>query len=461
MRLGSWIGAVALAVLQVVAANDSASAKSLQTLLDEAKALSLAGRFNDALRAYEDAIATDASNYLTYFRRAAMLLNLGKTSSALSDFTKVLELKPEFDQALLQRGKLFAKECTINSAIHDLNAFLQRKPSDTSVAELVQELYQTRDALTHAADAAASGDKARAIELYGDALNTCPHAVDIRMRRAQLYLDVGDKEMAIGDFKRIQKLQPDSLEALQQLSTLHLGLGEVSESLEAAKDCLKQDPEHKACKVAFRLVKKLDKAITKMEEHLSSGRWAEAVKLLLKPSQEEGLMGEANKINSSQLNLRMFGAACKAFGEVKSMNWCTKTLELNDQSFDAYLYRAEAKVATEEYDAAMHDFQKAHELNRQDARASEGYHKAERLKRQAGRRDYYKVLGVPRSASKREIKKAFRKLAQEWHPDKYQGDLPEEAVVKKMSEINEAYEVLSDDELRQRFDNGDDPNVTA
>lgn len=43
--------------------------------------------------------------------------------------------------------------------------------------------------------------------------------------------------------------------------------------------------------------------------------------------------------------------------------------------------------------------------------------------------------------------------------DKYQGDLPKDQVEKKMSELNQAYEVLSNEELKTRFDNGDDPNV--
>ena len=59
--------------------------------------------------------------------------------------------------------------------------------------------------------------------------------------------------------------------------------------------------------------------------------------------------------------------------------------------------------------------------------------------------DYYKTLGVPRSATASEIKKAFRKLAREHHPDAG-GD---EA---KFKEINEAYEVLSDDKKREMYD---------
>lgn len=61
-------------------------------------------------------------------------------------------------------------------------------------------------------------------------------------------------------------------------------------------------------------------------------------------------------------------------------------------------------------------------------------------------KDYYKLLGIERSASADEIKKAFRKLAQKYHPDKPDGD---EA---KFKEINEAYTVLSDQKKRAQYD---------
>ena len=62
------------------------------------------------------------------------------------------------------------------------------------------------------------------------------------------------------------------------------------------------------------------------------------------------------------------------------------------------------------------------------------------------KRDYYEVLGVSKTASEDEIKKAFRKAAVKYHPDKEGGD---EA---KFKEVNEAYEVLKDKQKRQRYD---------
>src|SRR5438874_7126418 len=63
--------------------------------------------------------------------------------------------------------------------------------------------------------------------------------------------------------------------------------------------------------------------------------------------------------------------------------------------------------------------------------------------------DYYKTLGVPKTASQAEIKKAYRKLAREWHPDRKPGDKNAE---RRFKELNEANAVLSDAGKREKYD---------
>lgn len=68
----------------------------------------------------------------------------------------------------------------------------------------------------------------------------------------------------------------------------------------------------------------------------------------------------------------------------------------------------------------------------------------------ADKKDYYDLLGVPRTASEDEIKKAFRKLARQYHPDVNRDDV--KTAEAKFKEINEAYEVLSNQENRAKYD---------
>jgi molecular chaperone DnaJ len=65
------------------------------------------------------------------------------------------------------------------------------------------------------------------------------------------------------------------------------------------------------------------------------------------------------------------------------------------------------------------------------------------------KKDFYEVLGVSKDASEEEIKKAYRKLAMQYHPDRNQGDSTAET---KFKEISEAYGTLSDSAKRQQYD---------
>jgi len=65
------------------------------------------------------------------------------------------------------------------------------------------------------------------------------------------------------------------------------------------------------------------------------------------------------------------------------------------------------------------------------------------------KKDYYKILGVERNASKAEMRRAYRHLAKEWHPDRHKGSKETEA---RFKDLSEAYAILSDDQKRQQYD---------
>merc|ERR1711990_1224509 len=135
---------------------------------------------------------------------------------------------------------------------------------------------------------------------------------------------------------------------------------------------------------------------------------------------------------------------------------CGEALKIEDEP-RLYCNRAEAYLLDDMFDEAIKDFRTALEKDEGFSRAKEGMAKTQKLQKQAGKRDYYKILGVKRSATKKEIKKAYKLLALEWHPDKFTDEDEKKAAEKKFMDIAAAKEVLTDDENRAKYDAGEDP----
>ncbi|KAJ3039653.1 hypothetical protein HDV00_011997 [Rhizophlyctis rosea] len=439
---------------------DGSAARTTQQYLDEAKAHLAAGRHNAALDAFDAAISKDETNYNTYFRRGTVHLSIGRTESALRDFTKVLELRPDHHQAMMQRSKILLKECNLDDAVEELTKYAKTNPTDADAQKMLHDAQEAKSGISKADKLIKSQKYEEAIESLNAAISVCPSNIDLRFKRAECYLQTDNKEMGIADLTRASRMGSGNLKTHVRLAKLHLSLGELATAIGSLRECLRSDPEEKECKKEYRAIKKLEKAFKEVDELVEKNKWRQVMPKL---EGDTGLLAVAENVGAPALKLKVYAYACQASGQTKkhaqALHWCDKTLELDSENYEALIYRGEARLSKEEYEPAMNDFQKAHNMNQQDSRPIEGYQKAQRLQRQASQKDYYKVLGVSRTATTRDIRKAYRKLSKEWHPDTASGEKTKEELEKKMSEINEAYEVLSNEELRQRFDNGDDPNA--
>ena len=435
------------------------------------------GQLNEALDAFDRALAIDGGSYLTHFYKAAVQLQLGRTAQARVALGKVVELRPELAMAWLERARVHMAEGSLDLAIKDAVEAQRLATSSTTTTTTTSTTLSDTNALVETltavsetnlqADAAVKrADWDAAVTHLSALLAVGPHCLTWRLQRATAYESKGDLEMAIADLTRAVRLDASRLDDFPRMAALHLRLGEPESAFAQVKECRRGDPDHKECRRLYLDLRKIEKTLAALKDEFEANKYAAVVAVLVGKESKDGFIFEieARKYGPKLLK-RLYDMACVSFGALKkwpqTTTYCSKTLDIEPANLEALMNRAESYIHAEEYDLALLDFKKAHDLDNQNQRAIEGYNKAQRLVRQASRRDYYKILGVPRDASTREIKRSFRKLAQEWHPDKYRGPLPKEKVQAKMAEINQAYEVLNNDELRERFDNGDDPHDPA
>ncbi|WAR10786.1 DNJC7-like protein [Mya arenaria] len=123
----------------------------------------------------------------------------------------------------------------------------------------------------------------------------------------------------------------------------------------------------------------------------------------------------------------------------------------------AYMRRAKSYMDLEKYEEAVRDYEKICQLDK--TRENKQLLQNAKLElKKSKRKDYYKILGVHKTASEDEIKKAYRKRALVHHPDRHSHDTPEKQKEEEVTfkEVGEAYSVLSDQKKRQRYDTGQD-----
>uniref|UniRef100_A0A8C2I498 DnaJ homolog subfamily C member 3 n=1 Tax=Cyprinus carpio TaxID=7962 RepID=A0A8C2I498_CYPCA len=406
--------------------------------LEMGKKLLAAGQLADALSHFHAAVDGDPKNYMAYYRRATVYLAMGKSKSALPDLSKVIELKPDFTSARLQRGNLLLKHGKLDEAESDFKKVLKSNPSSREEQEAQSQLKKSDEIQRLVAQAQSDftrrdyGSAASHLDII---IDTCVWDADSREMRAECFIQLGEMGKAISDLKATSKLKSDNTQAFYKLSTIYYNLGDHEMSLNEVRECLKLDPDHKQCFSHYKQVKKLNKQIQAAEELIQQEKYSDAV------SKYESIMKTEPNVPQFILNAkeRMCHCLSKDQQPAKAISVCSEVLK------NCVLF------------AAIKDFESAKEHSENDRQIKEGLERAQRLLKQSQKRDYYKILGVKRTAQKKEILKAYRKLAQQWHPDNFQDAEEKKKAEKKFIDIAQAKEVLTDPEMRSKFDQGEDP----
>ncbi|KFQ98780.1 DnaJ subfamily C member 3, partial [Nipponia nippon] len=419
--------------------------------LEMGKKLLAAGQLADALSHFHAAIEGDSDNYIAYYRRATVYLAMGKSKAAIRDLSKVVELKQDFTSARLQRGHLLLKQGKFDEAEDDFKNVLKSNPSNNEEKEAQTQLTKSDELQrlhSQALSAYQQEDYEAAISLLDEILAVCVWDAELRELRAECYIKEGEPSKAISDLKAAAKLKNDNTEAFYKISRIYYQLGDHELSLRARFSFLRVETK------GYKLKnKKKNKLQEHPKEFIREGRYEDAV------NKYDAVMKTEPEvpIYATRAKERICHCLSKNQQATEAIKVCTEVLQLEPTNVNALKDRAEAYLLEDLYEEAIKDYETAQANSENDQQIREGLERAQRMLKQSQKRDYYKILGVKRNARKQEIIKAYRKLASQWHPDNFQSEEEKKQAEKKFIDIAAAKEVLTDPEMRRKFDAGEDP----
>ena len=406
-----------------------------------------------ALKLYTQAIEMEPNNHENYYKRYRAWLRLKRDEKALRDLEKAIKVNPEFHRGHLHRGKMLRKSGKCKKALKSLQRASQLKPTDKSTIKELEAASACAQLFVQAEALEKRGDISAARDQYSKILEVTRTSSDVLLKRALLSFKLGDYFEVLADSGKALKAKKDNLDALELRANAYYRLADHDMAMRHHREGLKFDPEHKGLKRAYKRTKKLHKAFKQHEMHLNAGHYDQALNRLKFCSAVDPSHDEFNK--------KVFTKICEI--QLKHMKnskeallACDRAIAIDENYGDALVNRAKVLDAEENFEEALRAWQRAREvLGEGNAQANDGYSRAEAALKQSKEKNYYKILGVGRQADKKEIKKAYRKLALKWHPDKVKEEDKEKANAM-FADIGEAYEVLSDDEKRGKYDRGED-----
>lgn len=428
----------------------------LHSLREHGKLAYGRGDYKTAIKMYSAAIDTrKPAEPQLYTNRAACHMQLNEMDAALQDCALARKVDPTFIRGYTRAAKIHkargeleeARRLLCDALVHDPvneEALQERRAVDA----LQEKMRSLRDVQV---PTFLETCPQRISDLCDDILRDVPQDVPTLLIKCKALVRLGHSEAAVSITRDILRSDADCMPAVVARGEALMGTGNLSAAAQTLATALRLDPDNSEARTLLKKARAIEAEKAAGNKAYAEGRSAEAIEhysralAMASHSPTYDAILYSNR-GQAHLHERRYGEA------LSDLN---KAIGLDPRYAKAYIKRAAAHSGLEEYQEAVDDLEKARELDPENSDIRRKLQEAQGDLRRSKRKDYYKILGVQKTASDEEIRKAYRKLAIKWHPDKHQDDSKAEAEAK-FKEIGEAYAVLSDPQKRQRHDLGMD-----
>jgi tetratricopeptide (TPR) repeat protein len=406
-----------------------------------------------ALKSYTSALNEDSSVYRAYYKRANVYYATQNYPKAIYDLNFVINNDAENALAYELKAKIQLELGNIKEAKETYKAVKEVKPKKAADYDAkIKEIDGFETSIAEANVEFEKGNFDAAQQIYTGLINSLPGASHLRIKRAQCYYRAKKYSEVLEDTLRILKIEKKNPEAIFLRGKSFQYTDQFETAMNHFVQCLKIDSGNHNCKEAKEGLEAYKENKDQAEDLIKRGRPEEALDHLQKCIDYDP--------SWDSVKPELYTMLCRAYLKQKDADNVIKfgemVTDMDSGKLEVLSLIGEAYILKEQFEKAIEYFQKA--VDAGDRSAHAGLDNARRLDKMAKRKDYYKILGIEKTASTKDVKQAFRKLAMKYHPDKVRTDDEEEKkqMHEKYLDINAANEILSDPDKRARYDRGED-----
>ena len=428
---------------------------SWEDLKEKGNALFKQKRYEDAIVFYNKAIKLNPNIEVLYSNKGTCEKCLKQYKESIRDYEKSLEINPKNTKNMNRLASVYIIRGQIGNAKMLQEKALNLEPNNSIFREQMTTIEKILE------DEIKLEDKIKE-KKFEDAEEVCKRMIEKESDFSELKLKY--IQILIENVKLTEALQyinneinyedKKSNEQFDYLTALCLYYDGQYEKAKKQINLMKSKGNSIDTKDLLEKVNTIDSIKTKANEIFKQKKYEEAIEEYTKILEFDP---NNKKFNSLILANR---ALCyqKLNKNVEALRDSNQSIKLNPFYARGYIKRGNVYMELNMFDDARADFQKAKDLD-PNVTGVDGYlNEANQKAEKARKRDYYAILGVDKNADEREIKKAYKKMAMKYHPDRNsETEESKKMAEKKFIDVNDAYSVLSDPKKRSMYDQGVDP----
>ncbi len=414
------------------------------------------GNYNTAIDYYTRAMDLNPNEPTLYANRATCLKLLGKYRESLNDYKKAIQFNPKNTKNLKKLASVYVLIGNFGEAQILVQKCVHLEPSDSSHSAELNRINKLIASYEKINEKKKDGRWEDVETLCNQLLIDAPSFGTLKQIYIESLLENCKFQDAINyiNSKVTSDEKNKDHEFLYLLAKAYYFKGDYSDAKRTMNSLMQVAMEEEKYTKLLTHINGIESSKKKANAFFKEGKLDDAITEYTKL-----LDYDAENKNFQSIILTNRALCYKKQNKLmEALKDADEALKLNPKYVTGYIRRGNIYKDLKMYDDAIHDFQEAKSLDPNNRDIDASIKESSSLKDQARNRDYYAILGVDRNATPEEIKKAYRKMALKYHPDRNsESEQSKKVAQRKFEDIGDAYSVLSDPKKKQMFDMGVDP----